>query len=203
MIKKLTVSFILFLLSHSALVYSHTITDDLEMSLTLREAIGIAHKEALKWNENARLLTGFSVDKDETQTGMDGRRKHWNIQFGIPNETDWYLVTIRDGKVGETAYLPDELDRMPASHFISSIEEFNYDTPELLQKGQKLTKIYPGDLFAKGYNFGFTKDPQKSNPLVMVIGWDELKKNMIYLMFNAITGELEEKFEREQYKTMR
>lgn len=131
---------------------------------------------------------------------MDGRRKHWNIQFGIPGKTDWYLVTIRDGKVGETAYLPDELDRMPESYFISGVEDFKYDTPVLLKKGQKFTKIYPGDIFAKGYNFGFTKDPQKNISLVMVIGWDKPKKNMIYLKFNALTGELEERFEREQYK---
>ena len=56
------------------------------------------------------------------------------------------------------------------------VEEFKYDTPELLKRGQKITKIYPGDTFAKGYNFGFTKDPQKNIPIVMVIGWDQTKK---------------------------
>jgi hypothetical protein len=49
---------------------------------------------------------------------------------------------------------------------------FKYDTPELLKKAQKITKIYLGDIFAKGYNFGFTKDPEKNIPLVKVIGWD-------------------------------
>jgi len=65
-----------------------------EMSLTLKEAIEIAQKEALKWNKAAMLYNGSSVDRDETQTGMDGRRKHWNIQFGIPGKTDWYVVTF-------------------------------------------------------------------------------------------------------------
>lgn len=82
----------------------------------------------------------------------------------------------------EKTHLPDELDSMPESYFISSIEEFQYDTPELLKKGQKITKIYPGDTFAKGYNFGFTKDPEKNIPLVKVIGWNQTKKSMIYLM---------------------
>lgn len=171
-----------------------------ESSLTLKEAIEIAHIEALKWNKEASLYIGISVDRDEMQTGMDGRRRHWNIQFGIPGKTDWYLITIRDGKVWEKTHLPDELETMPESYFIANVEEFQYDTPELLKKAQKISKIYPGENFAKGYNFGFTKDPQKNIPLVMVIGWDQSKKNMIYLMFNAKTGELEQRFEREQYK---
>lgn len=164
-----------------------------KLNLTLKEAIGIAQKEARKWNKEARLYIGISVDRDEKQTGMDGRRKHWNIQFGIPGKTDWYLVSIRNGMVWKTKHLPNELDSMPESYFISNVEEIKYDTPELLKRGKKISTIYPGDIFAKGYNFGFTKDPQKNIPLVMIIGWDQSKKNMIYLMFNAITGELEDK----------
>lgn len=154
----------------------------------------------LKWNKEARLYVGISVDKDEEQTGMDGRRKHWNIQFGIPGKTDWYLVSIQDGKVWKTKHLPNELDSMPENFFINNVEEFKYDTPELLEEGQKVTKIYPGDVFAKGYNFGFSKDPEKNIPIVMVIGWDKTKENIVYLMFNAETGEFVEKTEKEQYK---
>jgi len=146
------------------------------------------------------LFSGNSVDKDNTPTGMDGKRKHWNIEFGIPGKTDFYLVTIRDGKVNEKVHVPTGLEVMPKSYFIARVEEFKYDTPELLKKGQKITKIYPGDTFAKGYNFSFTKALQKNIPIVMVIGWDKDKENMIYLAFNAVTGELEEEFEKEQYK---
>jgi len=96
--------------------------------------------------------------------------------------------------------LPNEMDAMPKNQFISKAEEFKYDTPELLKRAQKISKIYPGDTFAKGYNFGFTKNLQKNVPIVMVIGWDQARENMIYLMFNAVTGELEDNFEREQYK---
>jgi len=173
---------------------------DIEMGLTLKEALEIAHKEALKWNKEAMLYSGTSVDKDKAPTGMDGRRKHWNIEFGIPGKTDYYLVTIRDGKVLDKVHVPNGMDAMPKSQFISKVEDFKYDTPELLKVAQKTTKIYPGDTFAKGYNFGFTKHLQKNVPIVQVIGWDQAKKNMIYLMFNAVKGELEDDFEREQYK---
>ncbi|MBB6454948.1 hypothetical protein HNQ94_003437 [Salirhabdus euzebyi] len=174
-----------------------------ELSLTLQEAMEVAQKEALKWNKEARLYLGISVDRDETPTGMDGRRKHWNFQFGTPGKKDLYLVSIRDGEVWKTKHFPNELDSMPKNYFISDIEEFKYDTPELLKKGKKITKIYPGDIFAKGYNFGIKKDSEKKIPLVMVIGWTKTKKSMIYLLFNAITGELEERFEREQYKNIK
>lgn len=99
------------------------------MGLTLKEAIEIAQKEALKWNEEAMLYSGNSVDKDKTPTGMEGRRKHWNIEFGIPGKTDYYLVIIRDQKVDEKAHVPDGLEVMPKSYFISRADEFKYDTP--------------------------------------------------------------------------
>ena len=173
---------------------------DIEMGLTLKEALEIAHKEALKWNKEAMLFSGTSVDRDKAPTGMEGRRKHWNIEFGIPGKTDVYLVTIRDGEVLDKVHVPNEMDALPKSQFTSKVEEFKYDTPELLKRAQKITKIYPGDTFAKGYNFGFTRHLQKNVPIVMVIGWDQAKENMIYLMFNAVTGELEDDYEREQYK---
>ncbi|MDY0410408.1 hypothetical protein ACFFIS_16505 [Virgibacillus soli] len=175
-------------------------SSNMNRSLTLKEAIEIAQREALRWNKDAMLFFGLSVDRDESPTGMDGRRKHWNIQFGIPGKTDLYLVTIRDAKVWKTTHLPNELESMPEKYFIPSFEVFKYDSPELLNKGLKITNIYPGDIFAKGYHFGFTKSTEKNMPLVMIIGWDKSRKSMIYLLFNAITGELEEEFEREQYK---
>jgi hypothetical protein len=201
--KKLAISFtlILFIVSNNIQADPQKIIEsDTIIELTLKEAIEVAHKEAIKWNKDAMLFNGLSVDRDETQKGMDGRRKHWNIQFGIPGKIDWYLVTIRNGKVDERVHLPDELDKMSEEYFIHDVNEFNHDTPELIQKGQQITEIYPGDVFAKGYHFGFTKDPQKNIPLVMVIGWDKTRENMIYLMFNAKTGKLEEELVREQYK---
>ncbi|GAA0293621.1 hypothetical protein GGQ92_000037 [Gracilibacillus halotolerans] len=171
-----------------------------ETGLTLNQAIKIALDAALKWNKEARLYNGTSVDIDKEQTGMDGRRKHWNIEFGIPGKTDFYLVSIRDGEVWKTLHLPNELDAMPDNFFITDIQEFEHDTPELLEKAQQITKLYPGDVFAKGFNFGFSKDPEKNIPIAMVIGWDKSIKNMVYLTFNAKTGEFLEKIEREQYK---
>ncbi|RYG70854.1 hypothetical protein EU245_15360, partial [Lentibacillus lipolyticus] len=47
-------------------------TSNTEISLTLQEAIEIAQKVARKWNKEARLYFGISVDKDKTQTGMNG-----------------------------------------------------------------------------------------------------------------------------------
>jgi len=37
----------------------------------------------------------------------------------------------------------------------------------------------------------------------MIISWDEPRKDMVYLIFNVVTGELGERFKREQFKTMR
>jgi len=184
----------------TAIIQETAASSEIKTSLTLKEAIKAAHEEALKWNKGALLYNGSSVDKDQTQAGLDGRRRHWNIQFGIPGKTDWYLVTIRHGRVQDKVHLPNELDVMPENYFINSVKAFNYDSPDLLIRGKHMVEMYPGDLFAKGYNFGFTKDPVKDIALVKVIGWNRSKKSMIYLMFDAKTGKLDQYFKREQYK---
>jgi hypothetical protein len=191
----------LFFVSDNNPVYSQTENEaEAGMGLTLKDAIKIAQEEALKWNKRANLYHGLSVDNDEVPTGMDGRRKDWTFQFGIPNKTDLYLVFIRNGKVWKTLLVPDEIKKLPENYFITDTKKIAYDTPGLLKKGKKITNLYPGDLFAKGYNFGVSKDPNKNIPLVLVIGWDKPKKSMIYLMFNATNGELFNKIAREQYR---
>lgn len=67
-------------------------------------------------------MTTLCVDKDPTR--MEGKRKHWNIEFRIPGKTDFYLVTIRDGKAIDKAYVPAGFEVIPKSYFIASVEEF-------------------------------------------------------------------------------
>ncbi|WP_229720280.1 hypothetical protein [Oceanobacillus neutriphilus] len=46
-------------------------------SLTIKEAIELAYSDAVKWNEDAKLIDGTSVDNDEEPTGVMG-----NEDFG-------------------------------------------------------------------------------------------------------------------------
>lgn len=88
--------------------------------MTLKTAIEIAQEEALKWNKEAKLYYGLSVDNDKEQTGMDGKRKYWNFKFGIPDRTDLYLITIHNGLVYTKDRFPDELDKMSERYFIDT-----------------------------------------------------------------------------------
>lgn len=159
-------------------------------SLTLKQAINLANSEALIWHQEARLLDATSVDSDEEITGSDGKRRFWNITFGVPNTRDMFLVNIHDGKINEYLEIPNEGDEdRPYSYFINDLSKINYDSPELLKKAKKITNLYPGDIFAKGYNFGITKHPEKNLILVKIIGWDKERKNIIYVFFDGETGE--------------
>lgn len=174
----------------------------MQSELTLKQAIKLAYSDATtSWNKHAKLIDATSIDRDKTQKGGNGKRRYWNITFGLINSKDLYLVNIHDGKVNEHAVFPNEGDEFrPESYFITDLSEIKYDTPELLRKAKKITKLYPGDIFAKGYNFRITKGPGKNIILVKIIGWDKERKNMKYLMFDGKTGELHHHFEREQYK---
>ncbi|GGP14202.1 hypothetical protein [Oceanobacillus neutriphilus] len=80
------------------------------------------------------------------------------------------------------------------------LSDIKYDSPELLKKAKEIRDLYPGDFFAKGYNFGITTDDRNGITLIKVIGWDKALKNMKYILFNAETGEFYTEFEREQYR---
>ncbi|WP_077706268.1 hypothetical protein [Virgibacillus dokdonensis] len=169
--------------------------------LTLKQAIELAYSDAVLWNKQAKLIDAISIDNDEKQTGGDGKRRYWNITFGLPNTNDFYLVNIHDGKINEHVAFPNEGEELrPKEYFITNLSEIKYDTTELLKKAKSLTNLYPGDVFAKGYNFGITKDPRKNIILIKIIGWDKARKKMKYLLFNGETGELHNEFEKNQYK---
>lgn len=110
------------------------------------------------------------------------------------------LVNIHDAKINEHVELPDEGIIHPENHFIDDLSKIKHDSPELLEKAKKLTDLYPGDLFAKGYNFGVTNDPKNGTVVIKVVGWDKALKSMKYVLFNAETGEFYSEFEREQYR---
>ncbi|WP_368652612.1 hypothetical protein AB4Y30_12730 [Ornithinibacillus sp. 4-3] len=77
----------------SFLIFSLLLTGCLEnnnpaKSLTLKQAINLANSEALIWHQEARLLDATSVDNDKKIAGSNGKRRYWNITFGVPNTRD-------------------------------------------------------------------------------------------------------------------
>lgn len=190
----------------SFLIFSLLLTGCLEnnnpaKSLTLKQAINLANSEALIWHQEARLLDATSVDNDKKIAGSNGKRRYWNITFGVPNTRDMFLVNIHDGKINERLEIPNEGDEnRPYSYFINDLSKINYDSPELLKKAKKITNLYPGDIFAKGYNFGITKHPEEGLILIKIIGWDKERKNIIYVFFDGETGEFYLEFLDEQYQ---
>ncbi|GGP08881.1 hypothetical protein [Oceanobacillus neutriphilus] len=175
-------------------------SQDLPSNLTLNQAINLAYSDALDWNKKAKLIDATSIDSDEEQTGGDGKRRYWNITFGVPDTNDLFLVNIHDAKINEHAEFPNEGEVRTENYFVKDLSDIKYDSPELLEKAKEITELYPGDVFAKGYNFGLTTDPEKNLVLIKIVGWDEERKNMKYVLFNGENGELYDEFEREQYQ---
>jgi hypothetical protein len=68
--------------------------------LSIKQAIELAYLPALKWNKNAQLLNAINIDLDKSgkSIGSNGKRKHWNIAFGVPDTNKFFLVTIHNGK---------------------------------------------------------------------------------------------------------
>lgn len=198
--KKIVFVVLLLLISVGAFekVSAHTLqsTDDLlevteQQELSIKQAIELAFTPALEWNKNAQLINAINIDIDKPgkSIGSNGKRKHWNILFGVPKTNKAFLVTIHDGKIDDTNDLTmDGTSPYPKKEFIQ-MKDIIYDSPELLQKAIKIGGIYPGKDWAKGYNFMLRKDIERNVPLLLVIGWNSEQTKMEAAGFNATTGE--------------
>ncbi|KXH87517.1 hypothetical protein [Sporosarcina sp. HYO08] len=158
--------------------------------LSIKQAIDLAYPSALEWNENAQLLQGVNIDRDKPgkAIGGNGKRKYWNIDFGVPDTNKIFLVTIYEGEIVEAKDVTGEGDSpYPAEEFIK-LEDINYDSPQLIKKAIELGDIHPGKDWAKGYNFMIRRDPETKITLILVIGWNADKEKMVAVYFNATNG---------------
>lgn len=179
------------ILIFGVILFGNSSSSQSKAELTILEAIKLANLSALKWDENAQLLTAVNIDledKAEKLIGSDGKRKYWNISFGVPDTNKFFLVTIHKGEIKETNDLTNNGDSpFPKKEFIA-IEDINYDSPQLLKKALKLDAVNPGNDWAKGYNFMIRKDPETDIPLLLVIGWNKELKSIVSVYFDATDG---------------
>lgn len=107
----------------------------------------------------------------------------------MPETNKVFLVTIHDGKIDYTNDVTrDGTSPYPNKEFIQ-MKDIQYDSPELLQKALKIGGIYPGENWAKGYNFMLRKDIERNVTILLVIGWNSDQTKMKEMGFNASTGE--------------
>ncbi|EEM01705.1 hypothetical protein bmyco0002_59920 [Bacillus pseudomycoides] len=158
--------------------------------LTILEAIKLAYPSALEWNKDAQLLQGVNIDRDKPgkSIGSNGKRKYWNIDFGVPDTNKIFLVTIHEGKIVEAKDMGREGDSPYSKDEFIKLEDINYDSPQLLKKAKELGDIHAGKDWAKGYNFIIRKDSETKLPLILVIGWNVNNKKMVAVYFNATNG---------------
>ncbi|MGE8080961.1 hypothetical protein [Peribacillus loiseleuriae] len=160
------------------------------IELSLKQAIDLAYSFAIRWNKEAKLLRCNSVDEDKNISGLNGKRKYWNVIFGVPDTNKEFIVQVQEGKID----LQKDITRNGLSKskqdFIE-LSDIKYDSPQLLKKAKDLTELYPGNEWAKGYNFEITKatDSVKNIVVIIVYGWKKNYKKMKVVPFNATTGE--------------
>lgn len=194
--KRIIVLLILILMSISGVILfvnspSSETKAETEGELSILEAIKLAYPAALEWDANAQLLDAINIDLDdkaEKSIGSNGKRKYWNIMFGVPDTHKNFLVTIYKGEFeGKKDLTVDGTSPYPKKDFIA-LEDIKYDSPELLKKALKIGNIDPGKDWAKGYNFMLIKDPETNITLLIVIGWNKELDSMVAVHFDATNG---------------
>lgn len=164
---------------------------DERQKLSIVEAIKLASPSALEWDENAQLLTAMNIDledKAEKSIGSNGKRKYWNIAFGVADTNKYFLVTIYKGEIVEAEDHTTEGSSPYLKNELAVLKDINYDSPELLKKALQLNAINPGNDWAKGYSFIIRKDPETNITLMLVVGWNKELDNMVAVYFDVTNG---------------
>lgn len=173
--------------------YQETLADG-QGELSLKQAIQLAFPIALQWNKEARLMSCESIDikqkTDEYPVGNYGKRKYWNVQFGVLDTNKLYVVVIHNGKVVQQKDITAMGTRSSSAGQFINLSQILYDSPVLLKKAKKIYHLYPGKGWAKGYNFRVTKDPARNITIISVYGWDKNQQKMKIIPFNATTGKV-------------
>lgn len=160
------------------------------IELSLKQAIVLAFPVATRWNKEAKLLRCNSVDGDKNISGLNGKRKYWNLIFGVPETNKEFIVQVSEGKIDLQKDITRNGPSKSMQDFIG-LTDIKYDSPQLLKKAKDFTDLYPGTEWAKGYNFEITKatDSEKNIVVVIVYGWEKNYGKMKVVPFNATTGE--------------
>lgn len=99
------------------------------------------------------------------------------------------MIIIRKGKIDQADDLTaHDVSPYPKKEFVI-LEDIKYDSPELLKIALKMSSIYPGEYWAKGYNFMLKKDTERNINLILVIGWNSDQTEMKAAGFNVSTGD--------------
>lgn len=151
--------------------------------LTLRQAIELAEKDALKWNPKAKISFVGSVDNPETEKetdGSNGKRRYWNFEFMDPKTEKHMGLTIHDGKIINKRYTQE-------SGNIFNIPNNSFDSTNALKIAKSQFNLKPGKGWAGGYHFEINN--LDNNTVLTVVGRDN-NGNFAKVYFNIDTGKV-------------
>lgn len=154
--------------------------------LTLKEAVQLADQHAKKMDVNYQLLYVTSVDEEPNEetmhSGDEGKRRLWNLIFGVPHSNKGLTVRVENGKVLRSHQVQETVQ----SEMVFRQQDIQWDSPAILKIAKTKYDLKPSQGFGKGYHFKVVKD--QGVLFFGVSGWDSSgKAKTIY--FNSENGE--------------
>lgn len=164
----------------------HTNNINYSQPIDIIDAYNLSYKEAVKWNNNAKLYFLTSVDDPENNNytqGCDGKRRNWNIDYVVPGTNMHMLITIHDNSIYNIQHVESAVE----NNNIINMIDVKLNTPEALEASKKLYNIYPNREWATGYHYVLSKDDLQT--IMTVVCRDE-DNNFTKINFNAKSGKL-------------
>ncbi|MBA4495581.1 hypothetical protein ACFO25_15370 [Paenactinomyces guangxiensis] len=167
-------------------MYYKSFADDIQTEITLKEAVTKANAEAKKWNPLASLILITSADafdpniKGPTE-GKQGKRRMWNLIFGVPGTDQSLLVKIEENKISNVK----EIQELVRPGEVVPLDQIAVDSPFLVEQAIQEFGMKPGVHFARGYHFELFSDNHRL--FFSVEGLNQRNKR-IRVFFNPNNG---------------
>ncbi|QTD42628.1 hypothetical protein [Sporosarcina sp. Te-1] len=142
------------------------IASDMDIELSLKEAISLGLDRAKKWDKESYLIKLTSVDETKGGTrGVKGKRYNWNLFFETPNKNQQFIVGISEGEIKGTHVGQGTINGDPIT-----LDDIKFDSPYLVRTAQEKYELQKGVDWATGYHF--LLDSENGKPIATVLGND-------------------------------
>ncbi|WP_024834522.1 hypothetical protein [Ruminiclostridium josui] len=158
--------------------------------IDLQQAINISSKRAIEWNNQASLYFLTSVDNPNyknNESGKNGRRRYWNIDYAVKNTNHHLLLTIHDGVIINC----NQVNSLTLNENLINYSEIEMNSTYAVKAAIKKYNLNPGKEWAQGYHFVLNKIGGKT--LLTVVGLDS-NGNFAKVNFNTLIGNVESAF---------
>lgn len=166
-------------------------TSSIKEETTMKEAISIAYTKVKELDPDAKLSNVLSTDSQDNpseDSGSDGTRRIWNVDFTDNKSKSEYNILVSNGKA------QIQHDGNKVTRDLISDSDIKFDSNDAVKVAKEQKGLMPGKDWAIGYHFNLRyaslhETPNEKFLMIEVIGLSP-KGNFAHVDIDATNGKV-------------